>query len=65
MKMKKAEDVQAAKADKMRNPKWAEYSGWPPPSAPAVIPSKIVAKVKKVAAEIIAPLEESADGDSN
>lgn len=64
MKMKKADEAQAAKADKMRDPQWAEYSGWPP-EKPAVTTSKIVAKVKKVAAEIVAPLEEKADGDSN
>lgn len=64
MKMKKAEDLQAAKADKMRNPQWAEYSGWPPPSAPAAATNKVTAKAKKVIEAIVHPVEE-ADGDSN
>lgn len=64
MKMKKADEAHAAKADKMRHPQWAEYSGWPPENAPVVTTSKLVAKAKKVVAEIVAPLDE-ADGDSN
>lgn len=63
MKMKKADEAHAAKADKMRHPQWAEYSGWPP-EKPAVTTSKIVAKAKKVAEAIVAPVED-ADGDSD
>lgn len=63
MKMQKADEAHAKKAAKMRHPQWAEYSGWPPADAPAVVtPSKIAAKVKKVAEAIVAPVED-ADGD--
>lgn len=57
MKMKKADEAHAAKANKMRHPQWAEYSGWPPPEPVAAVPQKIVAKAKKVVEAIVAPVE--------
>lgn len=65
MKMKKADEAQAAKADKMRHPDWNKYSGWPPADSPGVTTGKLMKKAKKVIEELAAPLDDVNDGDGN
>lgn len=66
MKMKKAEDAQSEKANRMRHPDFERYSGWIPetPTAPV---AKVGRKMKQIAEAIVAPLDDKPadDGDSN